>query len=146
MFLLTECPGNNLKPPCLFSLSGRQSVSDPNFFNPFHQYLPLNSQASSLLLESSFSKGELSPVTVATCFLWPWVVNQRGLGPAAAVYLLCDTYQKSDSSHYWHLLSWTVSSGTAGISSCFSLLPQGQAVIRRDLSGPVGPGETPLFS
>ena len=40
---------------------------------------------------------KLSPVTLATHFLWPWVVNQRGLDLSGPDYFLCDTYPKSDS-------------------------------------------------
>lgn len=111
-----------------------QLISNLNFFNLFHQYLPPSSEASSLLLESSFSKSEIVPSLWRPFPLAPGV-NQSGPGATgAAIYLLCDTDQKSDSSHYWHLRPWTVSSRRSGIRSRFSPLLQDQA---RHKKGPL---------
>lgn len=58
-----------LETSLLFLPFWSQLISNPNFFNLFHP----SSEASSLLLESSFSKSETVPCHSGDCFLWPWV-------------------------------------------------------------------------
>lgn len=90
MFMLTECPGNDLKPPCLFFPFTGQSISNPNLF---HQYPP-RSQTSPPLPNSFSSEDEMELVTLVSHSLWPWVVMQSGLGPSGLVYLFVTLFQR----------------------------------------------------
>lgn len=90
MFMLTECPGNDLKPPCLFFPFIGQSLSNPNLF---HQYPP-RSQTSPPLPNSFSSEDEMELVTLVSHSLWPWVVMQSGLGPSGLVYLFVTLLQR----------------------------------------------------